>query len=98
MAIPGEYFFDPEASVKVIGIIAAVPNPVRQKPIIEGQNVGNRMASRIPKKIKPELTIKVVAIPIFSTRRSDANLERAMQIMYVRYPQVKISTLTTSLK
>ena len=40
IAIPGEYFFDPDANVKVMGMMAAVPNPVKQKPIIEGQNVG----------------------------------------------------------
>lgn len=81
MAIPGEYFLEPEASVKVMGMIAAVPKPVKQKPIIEGQNVGNIMARKIPKKMKQALTIKVLAIPISSTTRSEANLESAMQIM-----------------
>lgn len=81
MAIPGEYFFEPEARVKVIGMIDAVPKPVKQNPIMDGQKVGKVMARKIPKKVKQELTIKVLAIPILSTTRSDANRDRAMQIM-----------------
>jgi hypothetical protein len=84
MAIPGEYFLEPDARVKVMGMIAAVPNPVRQKPSSEGQNVGKRMARKMPKKMKQELTMNVFAIPIFSTRRSEANLESAIHIIYMR--------------
>src|SRR5687768_11224201 len=72
IAIPGEYFFDPEASVNVIGIIAAVPKPVRQNPISDSQNVGNKTASRIPKNIKQALKMYVLAMPIHSTRWSEA--------------------------
>ncbi len=37
MVTPGEYFLEEPASRKVMGIIAAVPKPTRQKPIIAGQ-------------------------------------------------------------
>ena len=81
MAIPGEYFWDPEANVNVIGIIAPVPSPTRQKPIIAGQNRGNPIANSIPKKIRHALRTYVFGIPISSTIRSDAKREIAMQIM-----------------
>lgn len=57
IAIPGEYFLEPEARLNVMGMTAAVPKPVRQKPIIDGQNVGKIIARAIPKKMKQELTI-----------------------------------------
>ena len=81
IARPGEYFFEPDARVNVIGIIAAVPMPVRQKPTIDGQNVGKITASNIPAKIRQELAIKVLDIPMISTTLSERNLDRAMQII-----------------
>ena len=64
-----------------MGIIAAVPTPVRQNPIIDGQNVGKPIANNIPVRIRQELTMKVLDIPIISTMRSERNLDKAMQIM-----------------
>jgi hypothetical protein len=84
IAIPGEYFVEPEASVNVMGITAAVPKPTKQNPSMEGQKVGKRMASKIPVKTKQALKTNVFAIPILSTTRSDANLDIAIQIIYVR--------------
>lgn len=56
------------------------------------------MARQIPVKISTALAVKVPGIPITSINRSEMNLEKAMHIMNVRYPNVKISSPTTSLK
>jgi hypothetical protein len=57
MAIPGEYFWECPANVKVIGMIDAVPKPTRLKPSIDGQKVGRVTASPMPTKIKDALMI-----------------------------------------
>jgi hypothetical protein len=94
----GEYFREWPAKVKVIGMMEAVPSPTRQKPASDGQKYGRATAMHIPIKTSEALRIYVLGIPIISTIRSEANLEKAIQIMKNRYPHVKISTFTTSLK
>ena len=84
IAIPGEYFVEADASVNVMGITAAVPNPTKQNPSIDGQKVGKRIASKMPVTTKQALMMNVFAIPISSTTRSDANLDKAIQIIYVK--------------
>ena len=49
MAIPGEYLSDEPAKAKVIGKIAAVPNPTKQNPQSADQKKGNKIAIKISK-------------------------------------------------
>ena len=48
IAIPGEYFLEVPAKAKVIGKIAAVPNPTKQNPNNAVQNAGNKTAINMP--------------------------------------------------
>ena len=81
IAIPGEYFLEPDANVNVMGTIAAVPNPTRQKPSIDIQKPGKVTAMIIPLKINKALTTNSFGIPILSIMLSHANRESAMQII-----------------
>lgn len=84
IAKPGEYFRDVDASVNVMGTIAAVPKPTKQNPIIEVQNVGKIIAIQIPENINVALIANVLGIPILSTMRSETKRDIAMQIMKIR--------------
>ncbi|MNR55554.1 hypothetical protein D3C85_1759510 [compost metagenome] len=57
IAIPAEYFFDAPAKAYDIGIMAAVPKPTNENPIIAGQKSGKTTASPIPKMIHNALMI-----------------------------------------
>src|SRR5690606_24684810 len=98
MVTGGEYFSTVDASRNVIGTIAAVPSPTRQKPIRQIQNVGKRTEIVMPATISMALNVKVGLMPICSINQSVAKRDWAMQIINVRYPSVKSSTPTTSLK
>ena len=84
IAIPGEYFFEKPARVKVMGTTDAVPKPTSEKPISAGQKYGKIIASRIPLIIIDPLRIYVAGIPILSMIRSEMNLDEAMNVMKIR--------------
>ncbi|MNY59288.1 hypothetical protein D3C86_1957190 [compost metagenome] len=55
MAIPAEYFLEAPASAYDMGIIAAVPKPTSEKPIIAVQKYGKIMARLMPEIINRAL-------------------------------------------
>ena len=57
IAIPGEYFLEFPANVKVIGITKALPKPTSENPNIAGQKLGNNIAIKIPEKINNALNM-----------------------------------------
>lgn len=62
--MPGEYFEDLPAKVKVIGMTDATPIPVIENPINTVQNIGNKTTRVMPEAIRDALNKYVFSIPI----------------------------------
>ncbi len=97
-AIPGEYLLEVPARIKVIGIMAATPIPTKLKPISAGQKKGKMIIRPRPVKINEELITYIFFIPTVSISLSVKKRDKAIKTINTRYPRVKISAPTTSLK
>ena len=74
----------------------ATPTPTRENPTRAVQKLGNAITRKIPMDTIEAPARYNFRMPTASIKRSEKNLDKAIKVMKIRYPKVKISSFTTS--